>query len=152
MPSPTSKDTRRRDLAQIHLAIKQLGLTADDHRSLLQQLHGVTTSADLNVRQRGQYIAHLRKLGFKPAPPKGAGTRKLADDQQSKMMRGLWLELAGMGVVRNSAESALAAYVRRQTGVGALQWLSSKQASDVIESLKSWKDRAVSEERHASPV
>lgn len=137
-----TQDTRRRDLAQIHLAIKQIGLSADDHRALLQDLHGVDSSAKLNARQRGQYLAHLRKLGFKPAPPKAAGARKLADDDQSKMIRGLWLELASMGVVRNSAESALAGYVRRQTGVGALQWLSSKQASDVIESLKAWRDRA----------
>lgn len=141
MPT-TTLDLRRRKLAQVHLAVKQVGLSQDDHRSLLMQLFGHDSSASLSVPQLGAYIAHLRKLGFKPAPPKSAGARKLADDDQSKMMRGLWLELAGMGVVRNSAESALAAYVRRQTGVGALQWLSSKQASDVIESLKAWRDRA----------
>ncbi|MEX3556412.1 MAG: phage protein GemA/Gp16 family protein [Burkholderia gladioli] len=35
----------------------------------------------------------------------------------------------------------LSAYVKRQTRVDALQWLSSAQASCVIEALKCWLAR-----------
>ena len=38
-------------------------------------------------------------------------------------------------------KKALAAYVKRMTKVGALQWLSTAQASAVIESLKAWLER-----------
>jgi len=35
----------------------------------------------------------------------------------------------------------LAAYVKRLTGVEALQWLTTGQAGGVIEALKKWQNR-----------
>lgn len=68
-------------------------------------------------------------------------TRSLADDAQSKKIRALWLDMAETGIVKNPSEAALAAYVKRLTGVDTLQWLSTEQASTVIETLKKWQKR-----------
>ena len=76
----------------------------------------------------------------KPAA-KAKTTRKLADDDQSKMIRGIWIELHHLGAVRDSSETALASYVKRMTRVSALQWLDVKQAQLVIEALKKWRQR-----------
>lgn len=57
------------------------------------------------------------------------------------MMRGLWLELHELGYVEDPAESALAAWVVRETKVEALQWLTTAQAQQTIEKLKQWRDR-----------
>lgn len=130
---------RTRELAQIHISIKQLGMSEQDHRSLLLSVCGVNSSADLDYRARQRYIAHLKKIGFKPI--KRTGDRALADDAQSRKMRALWLHLHELGVVRDSSERALASYVQRTTRVAALQWLNAKQAETVIESLKKWAMR-----------
>jgi hypothetical protein len=45
------------------------------------------------------------------------------------------------GIVKNPSEAALASYVKRLTGVDRLEWLSTEQASSVIETLKKWHKR-----------
>ncbi len=132
-------DLRRRELAQIHVAIKQLGMSEQDHRSLMLSVCGVSSAADLDDRARRRYIEHLKKIGFRPA--RREGDRTQADDSQSLKMRALWLQLHQMGAVRDASERALAAYVLRTTRVDALQWLNAKQAETVIESLKKWTMR-----------
>jgi phage gp16-like protein len=136
-------DLRRRDLAQIHLSIKQIGLCDADHRALLRQLHGVDSSAKLNARQRGQYLGHLKKLGFKPTPPKAKANtnidRRLDQSPEMRKARAIWLMLAAIGVVRDPSERALAAYGKRQGKVDALQW--QRRPDLLIESLKAWAMR-----------
>jgi phage gp16-like protein len=80
------------------------------------------------------------KSGNKIAGPKKSN-RKLADDAQSRKIRALWLEMHNQGIVRNPSEASLAQYVKRLKGVDALQWLTSQQASGVIEALKKWQAR-----------
>ncbi len=51
-------------------------------------------------------------------------------------------EMAAAGIVRDRSEQALARWVKRETGISALRWLSNEQASGVIEKLKKWQHRA----------
>lgn len=136
-------DTRRRDLAQIHLAIKQIGLSVDDHRALLHDLHGVDSSSKLNARQRGQYLAHLKKLGFKPAPPKAKARtnidRRLDQSPEMSKARAIWLMLHAIGIVRDPSESALVAWGKRMGKVDALQW--QRRPDVLVEGLKTWAMR-----------
>lgn len=132
-------ERRTKELAQIHVAIKQLGMSRDDHRALLSNICGVSSAGDLDDAGRARYIAHLKKLGFKPV--RRAGDRTQADDVHSRKIRALWLLLHELGAVRNASESALTAYVQRTTRVAALQWLNADQVETVIESLKKWAMR-----------
>ena len=61
---PTIKDQRRRDLAKIHIAAKQLGLSDDTYRAMLLAVAGVRSAADLTEKGRRAVLAHLRKAGF----------------------------------------------------------------------------------------
>lgn len=132
-------DRRQQDIRLIHVAARELRLSRDDYEAVLLAVCGVRSSADLDGANRAKLLAHFKKLGFtvKPKTP----SRALAPDAQSQKIRALWLSLADAGVVRNRSEAALAAYVKRQTGVDALQWLRPAQASAVIESLKKWLSR-----------
>ena len=53
-------------------------------------------------------------------------------------MWSLWQQLAGAGAVNNRRMPALVAWVKRQTGVDRLEWLTPAQDALVIESLKRW--------------
>lgn len=135
-----SNNNRNNQLAQIHIARAELGLDDDTYRSIIRMMSNGRTdsSAELDYAERRKLLEHFEARGWKNKPAKNAKTRPLATDDQSKMIRGLWIELFNLGAIANSSEAALAAFVKRQTGVNALQWLNSYQASQVIESLKKW--------------
>lgn len=135
---------RREELAKIHIGRKDLGLDESAYKAILWGAGRVESSADLDWRGRQAVLDRYKELGWKPkAKGKAPGkpSRPLADDPQSKKIRALWLELAAVGKVRDSSESALASYVKRMTGCNALQWLTGAQASKVIEALKKWLGR-----------
>lgn len=133
---------KRREIQLIHVARQKVGMDEDTYRALLHDRFGLSSSTDMDWRQRKQLLDHFKTLGFKVVPSKKRPqSRPLADDLQSTKIRELWLTLHTNGKVRNPDESALAAFVKRQTKVDALQWLTTKQASAVIEELKKWLAR-----------
>ncbi len=134
---------RQRLVRLIHVAKRDLALDDETYRAVLLRIGGKESSSDLAIAKLQMVLEHLKRSGFKVRS--NPSKRPLADDAQSKMARGLWLQLANMGVVRNASEEALAAFVLRMTKVAALQWLSSDQASQLIEHLKEWRQRIVHE-------
>lgn len=134
----TAVDLRRAELATIHVARVQLGMSEDHYRDVMHQVTGKRSAADLDWTGRKKLIDHFRKLGF---APKRKATTGL--ERQLWHIRKLWAELAASGAVRDGGEKALEAHVKRQTGVDRVEWIDPGQASAVIEGLKSWRARAV---------
>lgn len=140
MPTPNQ-------IKKIHTLKGALQLDDETYRAILGG-YGVKTSTKLSISKADDLIGDLTKKASaagvwenrKPAA-KAKAARKLADDDQSRMIRGIWIELHQLGAVRDPSETALASYVRRMTGVQALQWLDVKQAQTVIEALKKWRKR-----------
>lgn len=127
----------------IHVGKRDLGLDDATYRAMLEGLTGKSSSRDLEAWELDRVIDHMVSRGFQVrAGRNGTPARKLADDPQSKLIRHLWLKLSDMGEVRNPSEDALNSFVRRQTGRDRLEWISTSQASRVIESLKAWVERA----------
>jgi phage gp16-like protein len=136
----------RNQIIKIHALKGSLKLDDDTYRAILGG-YDVKTSTKLTIVKADQLIDDLTRKAVaagvwqrKPAA-KAKTARKLADDDQSKMIRGIWIELHQLGAVRDSSETALASYVKRMTNVAALQWLDVKQAQLVIEALKKWRKR-----------
>jgi phage gp16-like protein len=129
---------RLRLIKLIHVARRELGMQEEDYRMMLANmpsLEGATSVAKLSVPKLHLVLEQLKAKGFKVVPKQ---TRKLADDDQSKLIRHLWLSLHTAGAVRDPSEKALAAYVCRIAKIEAMQWLNSDEASLVIETLKKW--------------
>lgn len=136
-------DERLKLIKLIHVARRELGMDRDTYSLMLngmKGLEGATSTADLSVPNLKRVLEQLKSKGFKVRPNKKPA-RPLADDPQAKKIRSLWLELHEMGTVRDPSETALAKYVFSMTKVRALQWLTTKQASHVIETLKQWMGR-----------
>ena len=137
----------RNQIIKIHALKGSLKLDDETYRAILDG-YGVKTSTKLTIVKADQLIDDLVKKAMaagvwekrKPAA-KAKATRKLADDGQSRMIRGIWIELHEMGAVRDPSEKALASYVKRMTNVAALQWLDVYQAQTIIEALKKWRKR-----------
>jgi phage gp16-like protein len=138
-----SNPERTRLIKLIHVARRELGMDDETYRLMLANtkgLGGATSSAVLSVPKLLLVLEQLKQRGFKVRPNKKA-KRPIADDDQSKKIRALWLVLHEMGAVRDPSEAALVKFVRGMTKVAALQWLSVAQASQVIENLKQWQQR-----------
>ncbi|MBW5893148.1 regulatory protein GemA [Pectobacterium polaris] len=130
----------------IHVAKRDRKLDDDTYRQFLVNYAGVNSTRDMTERQLQQVLDAMKQLGFKVKSTKP--NKITATDAQSKKIRALWLEMSDAGYVRDSSERAINAYVHRITDVGRLEWLSTDQASRVIESLKQWQAR----ERKAQSV
>lgn len=67
----TANDTRRAELAKIHIAAKRLGMDAtdknpnSDYRSMLWAVARVHSAADLDEAGRRRVLDHLKECGFK---------------------------------------------------------------------------------------
>ncbi|APC14560.1 hypothetical protein BLL42_01970 [Pseudomonas frederiksbergensis] len=143
MTNAPSNPNRLRYIKLIHVARRELGMDDDTYRLMLsgmKGLGGATSTADLSLANLLKVLEQLKLLGFK-VRPNNAQKRPLADDVQSKKIRSLWLSLHDLGAVRDPSEEALAKYVLSMTKVSALQWLTTAQASRVIENLKQWMGR-----------
>jgi len=134
-PRDLADPSRKRDLAAIHVAKKQLGMEDDTYRQMLWAIARVRSASDLDHAGRRRVLDHLKACGFKR-------TRPVANDPQSRKVRALWLGLKDLGALSDASEKALNAFLLRQTGAKALQWASSEQLSKAIESLKAWQRRA----------
>jgi phage gp16-like protein len=145
MKSAHVSDSRKRELAQIHIAKHQLGWDDDTYRDMLWTVAQVKSASELDEAGRKNVIDYLKSHGWKSKPAPKAKQPRLADNPQSKMIRALWFLLYKKGRVRDPSEKALMAWVKRMTGIDAAQWLSPSQASRVIESLKKWLERTEQE-------
>lgn len=143
MSAAPSNPNRLRLIKLIHVARRELCMDDDIYRLMLagmKGLDGATSTANLSVPNLLRVLEQLKLRGFKVRPNK-AKKRPMADDEQSKKIRSLWLTLHDLGAVRDPSEEALAKFVLSMTKVAALQWLSPAQASRVIENLKQWHQR-----------
>lgn len=143
MSTAPADPKRLRYIKLIHVARREMRMDDETYRLMLSGmagLDGATSTADLSVPNLQRVLEQLKQRGFKPRPNK-IGTRPRANDEQSKKIRSLWLELHDLGAVRDSSEEALANFVKSMTKVSALQWLNVTQASRVIENLKQWQHR-----------
>ncbi|MFD2645101.1 gp16 family protein [Pseudomonas japonica] len=147
MSAAPSNANRLRLIKLIHVARRELRMDDETYRLMLSgmpALDGVTSTADLSVPNLVQVLEQLKRKGFK-VRPKSDSKRPRAKDGQSRKIRSLWLSLRDAGLLRDASEEALVNFVKGATGVAALQWLTGAQASQVIEQLKQWLQRAAQE-------
>lgn len=137
-------DLVRREIQLIHIAKQQLGMDDETYRAMLFAITRKRSAAELDFAERKNVLDYLKSSGFKvraTGKAKAQPSRALARDPESKKIRALWILLHELGAVKNPAEAALAAYVKRLTKVDDLHWIDGAQAETVIESLKKWAMR-----------
>lgn len=114
MAKPYPADQRRRDLAAIHTAKRDLGMSDDAYRAILWAIGRVKSSADLDQAGRSKVLDHLRACGWKPIPKVNpwAFIDTAAADRRP-LLRKICAVCRSMGVGKAYAEGA----ARRQTGI-----------------------------------
>lgn len=131
---------RKKMIAKIHIAKTQLAIDDDVYRDLLDDVTGKRSCADMDERELHQVLERLRGFGFKNFFP---ATKDNATKTQVDKIRAMWLDMAKSELVPDG-EPALLGFVKRQTKVDRLEWLTPKQCNAVIEALKAIRDRSES--------
>lgn len=127
-------DVRRRQLAAIHLAKRDLSMDEDSYRLMLHNVAGVDSARDLTADGRRSVLDHLRRIGWEKSPHKRTaqypGTPHNIDSE--KMLQKIGALLADMGLPWSYAD----AISRQQTGIERVVWVrNQKQLSGVIGAL-----------------
>jgi phage gp16-like protein len=141
MSARTTSTDRNRLIAAIQTARRTVdGMEEDEAwRDWLVKTVKVRSLRDMSEAHLKTVLIALNRLNGRGGRP------RYFNDQQTRMIRGLWLEAAEAGVIRDRSENALSAFVRRQTRQDIGQ-LSARKAAAVIEALKAMIGRAAAGE------
>ena len=107
-------DQRRRDLATIHMAKKQLGMDDAAYRDILWSVARVRSSSELDQAGRSKLLDHFKACGWKPTPKvnEWAFIDKAAPDRRP-LLRKICMVCKSIGAGKAYAEGA----AQRQTGI-----------------------------------
>lgn len=149
---------RRAMLAKIHLAAKELRLSDEIRRDIIERETGHRSSADCTDAQLDQLVAVFKRMGFQPRPAGITGKSatlvvvdehahrrpapKAATSPIAMKARALWKSLDQLGALSDGgSERSLEAFAKRQLRVDRLQWADQSQGFRLIEALKAWAER-----------
>jgi phage gp16-like protein len=138
---------RNTELGWIHQAKSKLQMQEDDYRQMLWTQARVHSSKDLDAGGRKRVLAYFASLNNRPAAPQRV---KKPLSSMEKKVWAMWYELEAQGKVSKPASTharaaALRTFVKRQTGVDALSFCNSAQLINLVESMKEWIARKVSD-------
>ncbi|RZS86036.1 gp16 family protein [Pigmentiphaga kullae] len=144
-------DRRLQLIRLVHVAARELQLDKDTYRAALQAATttaarpGKSSAAEMSAVELERVLAHFKRTGFKVRSKDSGGRqgRPLDQSPTASKLRAVWLDLASLGIIRDASEAALAAWVQRETGIAAIDWLDGEQRSKCIEKAKKWRDRII---------
>jgi phage gp16-like protein len=127
-------------IRMIHTLARNAGLDEDTRRDLMERETGKRSVKELGVRDAIKVIDTLQALP-QARQSKARGALKLDGPYVGKI-RALWISGWHLGVVRDRSDTAMVAFVERQTRIQNLRWLRDPaDARKVVEALKSWLER-----------
>ena len=123
----------------IHASFRAAGIVEeDDKRALYQRVTGKTGLTVMTDREKDAVADELRRLGAAPS----GGSAKGLQGKFAKKLQALWIAGWNLGLVRDRRDSALIAFVNRQTGLDHVRFLHhADDAKKAIEALKDWMRR-----------
>jgi len=149
----------KRLLQLVHVGRRELGLEDEDYRTLLESVTGARSAKGLSVAQLDAVVTAMKAAGFKvkaKTPPAG---KRLSPPSSARVqapevrkLRAVWITMFKDGLLRDGSEDALGGFIKRMTananggaGINRAEWLTAKQAERVLEALKKWHIRLMTD-------
>lgn len=121
-------DRRRAELAQIHIAKKDLGLDDEAYRQLLWSVARVRSASELDAAGRRAVLDHLRERGWRPRRrhrPRPAGDR-------APLLRRVYALLDDRPV---SYAEAILRHMYGDSAPARLEWCTPQQLRAIVAAL-----------------
>ena len=119
------------------MARRQLKLTEEDYRSILNLFGGVQHAAELTNQGFTAVMARFAALGFSSTSPRRPMPARIgmASPAQASLIRQIWAECTN----DTGTEADLGKWLERQFGVSSLRFIAADLAPRVIAGLKAMK-------------
>jgi phage gp16-like protein len=127
-------DHRRRELAQIHIAKKQLGMDDDTYRAMLWACARVRSSKHLDYAGRQHVLEHLRKCGFAASGNHEWGWVDTAPKDKKRMLRAIIMLLKSAVPPRRKAYAD--GMAKGMFHVETLEFCAPDQLHKIVSALK----------------
>lgn len=128
-------DIRRRELATIHVAKKELGLDDDAYRDLMLTVTGQSSSAKLDWQQRKKLLDHFKNLGFKVKGKKGDRAAASVGGDRKAQMGKIGALLADAGRPWAYADGIVKRLFATSTKVERVEFCDSAHLAKVIAAM-----------------
>ena len=136
-PHRQKSPLRKRLIAKIHIAKKDLALTDDSYIALLHQATHKHSCRHMTIAELQTVISVFKTYGWKPKRKKW----QKSHNPQVRMVYRLWWMLAEYGVVKSKSRSACQHWFNRTVQNTPIEWASVGDLVLAIERLKKWGRR-----------
>ena len=125
----------KKQIALLHVAKRDLGLTDDDYRAILARYGHCESSADLDASGFEHVMRYFTALGFRSTWTKRTyGNRpNMASPSQVELIRFLWQQFTD---IDDPQDNELNRWLSRFHHTSALRFVSAEKAPKVISALK----------------
>jgi len=134
----------RKQIALIHVACKELGISEDDRHNIQEEFTGFRSLTKMNYQAWCRLVRHLEERGFKTAirfeENAEPGTPNSKRNLITKIYA-LWYTLAGTYYNPGAEKKALRGFLRKRFRVEHENFLTPEQAIKVIEAIKAISKR-----------
>ncbi|MBL0634197.1 gp16 family protein [Aeromonas dhakensis] len=148
----------KRLLKLVQVGRRELGLDEEEYRALLEQVTGARSAKGMSASKLDAVITAMKGLGFKVkggdkvtgrrSPPSSAKVQAT----EVRKLRAIWITMKQDGLLHDGSEDALGSFIRRMTasanggvGISRAEWLTSALAERVLEALKKWHIRLMTD-------
>jgi len=131
----------RKQIALVHVACKELGITEDDRHLIQEEFTGFRSLTKMKYQDWCKLVHHLEERGFKSRTqyPLTTDNGQRITDPKLKLVTkiyALWYTLAGTYYEPGKEKPALRGFLKKRFRVDHENFLSTDQAIKVIEAIK----------------
>ena len=137
---PTTSGPNRAELAKIHIAKRDLKLTDQLYRGVLNVLFGETSAKDLSHEQIDEILDHFKSLGWgneyskeETTLPANSNGHKIATMAQLGLIMYLWKHGPG---IRNKSTQALNYFLSHHFHIPELKQVKARQVSGILGAIR----------------
>lgn len=139
-----------RQIGAIHALKSRIGLDDTSYRDVLEAETGKRSAKGLSLTEAGRVMDRLKLLSGGSSATLKEGAERLSGTYVG-VCRAIWIAGWNLGVFDDRKDSAMIAFVKRQTRLDHVNWLrDDAQAAQVIEALKGWLTRETGIDWNAS--
>lgn len=160
----TERSNKSKMIQMVKIGQKQLGMDDYSYRAMLERLTGKTSTTKCTISELSKVLFELKQKGAKlawfgvaksamkpTAYSPATGSQAVKSDITHKI-RAVWIEMGKHGFLEDRSEQALNKFIRNMLNRGRakrgeclllvyVHTLEQRQATQVLEALKSWHKR-----------
>jgi len=120
-------DSRKRDLATIHIAKKATGIDEEVYRQKIMEFGGVDSSRDLDEKGRARLINYFKFIGWQPTATKGGASRPKRPTpavENTPLVKKIRAQLISLGRLPDTYADGIA---KQAFGIDYYEWCTPDQ-------------------------